>query len=261
MEPSSTCTRQMLVQWCMSARFFNEATLQASISRIYGEDAPALQDVVDTVNSRLARYSLELRSSMEQVSGERSWALINTKADAIATSATPYSPVQLTILKHLIERIFTDQRGNFALDLHTAVREATAKGPASFSRKDAQEAIDWFCADGWLQSTGGWVMLGQRACTELQAYLSDGFANYVRVCALCKEMATQGVVCGACGAFVHPYCADRLSETSKARLLSCPSCRQPMEAPESFGPGKPGVAHNPAKDDTQADTAGSQINA
>ncbi|KAJ2358545.1 hypothetical protein GGF43_000737 [Coemansia sp. RSA 2618] len=241
--------RQMLVQWCMSKQFFSEEKLQETISRIYGDEAPALQDAVDAINSRLTRYSLELRSSMSQTSGARMWALINTKADTIATGATSYSPTLLTILKHLIERIFTDRHGNFAVDLHTAVREATDKGPASYLRRDAQEAIDWFCADGWLQSSEGWVMLGQRACIELQAYLTDAFADYMRMCALCKEMATQGVMCDECNAFIHPYCASRLAETSKAQQLSCPACHQAMVSPRSFGPGKPGIGHNMVKND------------
>ncbi|KAJ1852103.1 hypothetical protein GGH12_005605 [Coemansia sp. RSA 1822] len=241
--------RQMIVQWCMSAQFFSEQALQETISRIYDNEAPALQDTVDAVNLRLTRYSLELRSGMSQTSGERMWALINTKADAIATGATPYSPTLLTILKHLIEQVYTDQHGNFAVDLHTAVREATSKGSTSYSRRDAQEAIDWFCSDGWLQVADGWVVLGQRSCIELQAYLTDGFAEYMRTCALCKEMATQGVMCDACGAFIHPYCAGRLSETSKAQMLSCPTCHQLMESPSSFGPGKPGIRHNLVKSD------------
>ncbi|KAJ2646472.1 hypothetical protein IWW40_005389 [Coemansia sp. RSA 1250] len=234
--------RQMLVQWCMSAQHFKETELQAAIQRIYGESAPPLQDTVDALNSRLTRYALEMRSSMSQTDGDRVWALTNTKADAIATGATPYSPTMLAVLKHLIELVFTDSQGNFAIDLHTAVREATSKGSTNFTRRDAQEAIEVFCKDGWLQNENGWVVLGQRACIELQAYLKDGFSEYIRTCALCKEMATCGVMCG-CKVFLHPYCADRLREMSKAGLLACPECRQPINSPDAFGPGKPGIPH------------------
>ncbi|KAJ2451134.1 hypothetical protein EV183_003818 [Coemansia sp. RSA 2336] len=240
--PPGPAAFTMLVQWCMSAQYFKEAELQTAIQRMYGEDALPLQDTVDALNSRLSRYALELRSSMSQTVGGRVWALTNTKADGIATGATSYSPAMLAVLKHLIELVFTDSQGNFAIDLHTAVREATSKGSTSFTRRDAQEAIEVFCNDGWLQNVNGWVVLGQRACIELQAYLKDGFSDYIRTCALCNEMATCGVMC-SCKAFIHPYCTDRLSDVSKTGLLVCPACRQPIDSPDAFGPGKPGIPH------------------
>ncbi|KAJ2716568.1 Non-structural maintenance of chromosomes element 1 [Coemansia spiralis] len=132
----------------------------------------------------------------------------------------------------MLELITTDD--GYAIDLHRAVREAAAKCPAGHSRRDAEDIIDRLDADGWLAVETQWVGIGQRACIELQPYLTDAYPDSIRTCCLCKEMATRGVVCAACNEALHPHCAERLASDSAA--LSCPACRQRMDSPEQFGP-------------------------
>ncbi|KAJ2798460.1 hypothetical protein H4R20_004813 [Coemansia guatemalensis] len=251
--PTTTLEKQMLVQWCMSAQFFSETELQNNIKRILGDGHQGTaMEVIDQLNPTLEKFSLALRSSMSQTSGEQWWALISTNADGISMTASAYTAMELGILRQLIESVFTEPLGNYVIGLHQAVREATEKGPSSFSRREAQDLVMLFCRDGWLAiDDGRWVTIGQRACIELQQYLEDAYPEFVRTCGLCKQMATTGLMCGGCGAFAHPYCVDRLKFNATG-APSCPECRQQLNNSDAFGPGKSGIPHSAKLDSTQA---------
>ncbi|KAJ2741656.1 hypothetical protein GGI20_005037 [Coemansia sp. BCRC 34301] len=254
--------QQMLVQWCMSSQVFSEASFVQAVRRINhddedevvdveeGEGIEELRRVVEHINESMNAFSLELRSCMDQTSGMRMWALANTKADAIATGATPFSASELSVLKALVEGIFTEPMGNYTLSLHDALRLASSRRAgstgASLSRVDAESLIRRFMADGWLATddSDGYVVLGMRSVIELQSFFSVGFADYIRLCSLCKEMATCGIVCMECLEPVHPYCANRVAAASASgHQLSCPACHKHIMQPRRFGPGERGVPH------------------
>ncbi|KAJ2704590.1 hypothetical protein FB645_003156 [Coemansia sp. IMI 203386] len=257
--------QRMFLQWCMSARLSSETQLRETIRRIYADESMDIQEIVDSANICLAKYSLELRSSMDQTTGTRQWAMVNTNADIIATGATPYSQSELAFLKALVEKIFTQEDGNYAISLHDALRTDLRNGTTGMQRGQAEKLVTEFCKDKWLaRSQDGWVVLGTRAIIELQPYFTDGFSDYQRHCALCSEMATQGVVCTECYAVVHPYCAEQLALSTNpmqrsstadtgSGQLSCPKCRRQISRPMRFGPGMPGVPHS--IEQTQAEPA------
>ncbi|KAJ1647226.1 hypothetical protein LPJ64_001339 [Coemansia asiatica] len=252
MSLSMETKHRMFLQWCMSANLSSETQLRETIQRIFDDQQMDIQEAVDLANSCLSKYSLELRSAIDQTTGTRHWAMVNTNADTIATGATPYIQSELAILKALIEEILTEDTGNYAVSLHDALKTASKTGPTGMARGQAEKLIAEFCKDCWLaRSQGGWVVLGTRAIIELQPFFTDGFGDYQRHCALCSEMATEGVVCTECYAVVHPYCARQLALSSSnstastgSDQLSCPKCRRLIARPMRFGPGKPGVPHS-----------------
>ncbi|ORX66647.1 hypothetical protein DL89DRAFT_270172 [Linderina pennispora] len=242
MSQSYSDEQRMLAQWCMAAQFFSEEKLRAAMQRIFNTDDIDLQHIVDRTNNSLSIFSLELRSRMDQLTGTRDWALVNTNADEISKQATPYSPVELSILKALIEQICTEPSGNFCITYHEAVREAARLGPSGFSLTDAGLLLDKLCGDGWLnRANGGFVVMGARATIELQSFLNDSYQDLLHECSLCKEIATCGIVCDGCGAALHPCCVDRVVEAGGSRGLACPQCHKAIREPSRFGPGEDGV--------------------
>ncbi|KAJ2256128.1 hypothetical protein GGI13_001301 [Coemansia sp. RSA 455] len=242
--------QQMLVQWCMAAQVFTESEFRQVIQRTYNteeEEMEEIQPVVEQINSSMGAFSLELRSCMDQTTGTRKWALVNTNTDAISTGATPYSASELVTLKTLVVGVFTEKMGNYSLSLHDALRIATKRNgtvAGTLTRAETESLIRKFCADGWLatDSDNGYVVLGDRSIIELQSFFNVGFADYIRLCSLCKEMATLGIVCMECMEAVHPYCANRLMSAS-AGQLSCPACNKHIPQLNKFGPGERGVPH------------------
>ncbi|KAI9500528.1 hypothetical protein GGI25_001647 [Coemansia spiralis] len=252
--------RKMLIQWCMSSQLFTDTSLRQTIERLYPADSMEdIQAEVDQINSMLSLFSLELRGCMNQTNGERQWAVVNTNADPISIGITPYSAAELNSLKVLIETIFAGADGNYAIDLHAALRTIANLGPSGFTRGNAQEFLSRLCQDGWLdkETFAGYVVLGGRALIELQPYLNGGYGDFVRICSLCKEMATCGVVCNQCQVPVHPYCASQIEQSVGA--LSCPKCHQRMTGSLRFGPGEIGVPHSLAGT-PQADRSGLSLN-
>ncbi|KAJ1902574.1 hypothetical protein LPJ81_003533 [Coemansia sp. IMI 209127] len=250
--------RKALIQWCMSSQLFTEQSLNEAIARIYTEETAAaieLQAEVEQINGTLSVLSLQLRSAMDQRSGSQLWALVNTNADKISTGATPYTTTELAMLKALVEAVFTSADGNYAIDLHTAIRLISALGSATFGRRDAQDLIARMCADGWMEKTeSGFIVVGMRALIELQSFFNDGFGDYARFCSLCKEMATSGRVCNQCDDSVHPFCADQIMQS--AGSLSCPKCHKPMSDALSFGPNEAGIPHSLVASTPQPDDNG-----
>ncbi|KAJ2056809.1 hypothetical protein GGI17_006001 [Coemansia sp. S146] len=242
--------QQMLVQWCMAAQVFAESEFRQAIQRTYcteEEDTEEIQPVIEQINGSMSAFSLELRSCMDQTSGIRNWALVNTNADAISTGATPYTASELVTLKTLVEGVFTEKMGNYSLSLHEALRMATKRNgtaAGTLTRAETESLIRKFCADGWLATDpdGGYVVLGARSIIELQSFFNVGFGDYIRLCSLCKEMATSGIMCMECMEAVHPYCANRLASAS-GNQLACPACNKHIEQPRKFGPGERGVPH------------------
>ncbi|KAJ2698527.1 hypothetical protein H4218_003257 [Coemansia sp. IMI 209128] len=235
--------QQMLVQWCMSAQVFSDPDLRQAIRRIHSIDddkgMKEIHPVIEATNASMSPFSLELRSAMDQTSGVRMWALVNTNADPISIGATPYTATELVTLKTLVDGVFTEEQGNYSLSLHDALRLATKRGG---TRAEIESLIRRFTNDGWLALDEGFVVLGARSIIELQSYFNVGFADYIRLCSLCKEMATSGVVCVECMEAVHPYCANRVTEANGGQL-SCPQCNRHIGQPRRFGPGERGVPH------------------
>ncbi|KAJ1724709.1 hypothetical protein LPJ53_001070 [Coemansia erecta] len=258
----------------MSAQLFTDAQFRKTLERICNSssddqsngnnDDDEVQEVtldvhqhVESINSSLSNYSLELRSAPDQNSGVRMWAIANTNADATVLGATPYSQPELAILKALVEGIFTESTGNYALSLHSALRIAVNNSTPAIQRSHAEKLIEMFCKDGWLMrdEAEGFVVIGTRAIIELASFFTDGFGDYRRHCALCSELATQGLVCTECDAVVHPCCAKSISSSLAERgELSCPKCRRQIASPMRFGPGQPGVPHE-TEPTQQADPA------
>ncbi|KAJ2361242.1 hypothetical protein IW150_007293 [Coemansia sp. RSA 2607] len=205
-----------------------------------------MHQYVESINNSLTNYSLELRSALDQNTGVRMWAIVNTNADATMIGATPYSQPELAILKALIEGIFTASTGNYALTLHSALKVAVNNSTPPIQRSHAEKLIGMFCKVGWLMrdEDEGFVIIGTRALIELTSFFTDGFSDYQRHCALCSELATQGFVCTECDAVVHPCCAKSISPSlAENGELSCPKCHKQIARPMRFGPGQPGVPH------------------
>ncbi|KAJ2821536.1 hypothetical protein GGI24_004188 [Coemansia furcata] len=241
MDSDTAVEQQMLVQWCMAAQLFTESEFRDAVQRTQqSTDAEEeIHPLIEQLNHTLGAFSLELRSCMDQTSGVRMWALANTNADAISMGATPYTASELVTLKTLVEGVFTEPAGNYALSLHDALRLVTRRVGAP-TRAEAETLLARFCGDGWLAMDQGFVALGARAVIELQSFFSVGFPDYIRLCSLCKEMATKGIVCTECLEPVHPYCADRVAG---GKVLACPACNRHIAQPRKFGPGERGVPH------------------
>ncbi|KAJ1969655.1 hypothetical protein IWQ62_000482 [Dispira parvispora] len=185
-----------------------------------------LEEFLYAINRKLDPLSLELRRTQHQLTGDKVWALVNTRGDDIAQLATHYSAGKLTAFKKLVEAIMTAKDGNYCLGSTASLSLVQREGSSSMSKQLAQEFLGELVNDHWLVlSEGGHYTLAPRAILELQTYLKDEYPEWIQECHLCKDLVTMGLRCDYpdCNAILHVYCAQRYQSLQQNE---CPACRR-----------------------------------
>ncbi|KAJ1959144.1 hypothetical protein H4R35_007670, partial [Dimargaris xerosporica] len=106
-------------------------TPQVEVERLHAQANATFPDAVPEpldafighINSQLDCIHLELRSTQDETTGDRIWALVNTKGDDIAKLATNYSPAELNAFKHVIDLIVNAEDGNFSIASSVCLNE------------------------------------------------------------------------------------------------------------------------------------------
>lgn len=96
--------RAAFVQALLARRvvpFRDAAALHARLAAACGEPDD-LDATLATLHTDLARLGLEVRTCHDQRTGDASLVLVNTKADALAELATPYTAVELAYIKSVV---------------------------------------------------------------------------------------------------------------------------------------------------------------
>ncbi len=73
-------------------------------------------------SKHLSVLDLELRTVSDQATGQAVLALVNTKQDTLIQGATRYSPLEISLVKKLVEEIFKARRDAYAIPAMEAVR-------------------------------------------------------------------------------------------------------------------------------------------
>lgn len=112
--------RPAFLQVLLSRRVVRRAEaerLHAAVARAMDQASSFEQDI-EAANADLARISLEIRACNDPKTGEAFLLLVNTKGDALAEVATPYSAVELVYIKSVVRHLPNPDRG----DRHRARR-------------------------------------------------------------------------------------------------------------------------------------------
>ncbi|KAJ1921241.1 hypothetical protein H4219_000840 [Mycoemilia scoparia] len=196
----------------------------------------SFEDVVQTMNSLLKPLLLAFRCRKDEFSGETIWAVVNTKSDELFKSATPYTPSEIVFLKRIIDHIMSSSNDTYCINQHEATR-LSKDILTTFTYKAAESALETFANDDWLVSfSSGKYTLGTRALLDLDTYLRDQFPNDTRECYMCKDICIMGEMCNNCDISMHKLCINRLFKNGTVRRAACPSCNEPWESINSFGP-------------------------
>ncbi|KAJ1661159.1 hypothetical protein IWQ61_000029 [Dispira simplex] len=191
-----------------------------------GSNSVPLDEFLHAINRKLDPLSLELRKTQHQLTGDKVWALVNTRGDDIAQLATHYSTGKLAAFKKLVEAIMTAEDGNYCLGSTASLSLVQREGSSSMTKQLAQEFLGELVNDHWLVlSEGGHYTLAPRAILELQTYLKEEYPEWVQECHLCKDLVTMGLRCDhdGCNAVLHVCCAQRYLSLHHNE---CPACQR-----------------------------------
>lgn len=182
-------------------------------------------------NKAISPFDLEIRNTEHQISGKRTYSLINSTDSPTTQLATSYSADEISYLKRVLDFMFetnnTPRKEIMAITSMEAVR--LAKAPTDSSREtqtgpvtqgssgqsltmvQAQKMLDNLVVEGWLEkSMKGFYSLSPRALMELRGWLVDTYNDVeeeeegeggvlkIKSCFSCKGIITVVSILFAC---------------------------------------------------------------
>ncbi|KAG9055994.1 hypothetical protein FS842_000613 [Serendipita sp. 407] len=187
-----------------------------------------ISDYIQEINETLLPLSIEFKSRIDEVSGKRIWAMVNSMDGDIAQMATDYSAAEINYFKAIIDLIVLAPADAFSVSSMLAIREVQ-KIKGTLSKAQGELTLRSFVANGWLYKTRrGRYALSSRALIELELYLRNSFGDDVPECSQCMELCTLGVACNSvleesgCPTYLHRHCHDNLRRANPR--MKCPRC-------------------------------------
>ncbi|KAJ3271621.1 Non-structural maintenance of chromosomes element 1 [Terramyces sp. JEL0728] len=166
-------------------------------------------------NAGLELVDMKIRRGADPFSGDKFICLVNCKADEISLSATNLNANE-------IDSILTSDSTSLDLSSTDALNSCSKLVPP-ITKQAAEIALDKLVADNWLISVKGRISLGLSSILELDLYLKQQFADYIKTCLFCKEVIlNKHEYCDTndCNAVAHVHCI------AKNPTKKCPECRE-----------------------------------
>ncbi|KIY31848.1 hypothetical protein I305_05813 [Cryptococcus gattii E566] len=205
----------------------------------YATSSNGVASFVTDVSSLLHIVSLEIIRTIDQRSDRAFFVLRNLDASEVASLATDLNSTEVEYLRNLIESIVISYPAN-SLAIGQA-RDVINDSPLTqhkMTKSHAESLLDALVSRGWLyKSKRIRFSLGVRALAELETYLKNEFDQYVKSCAQCKRVVSEGIACSneGCDCHIHNTCYARNIQ----RLANpvCPSCSSSFRdlAPKPVG--------------------------
>lgn len=150
-------------------------------------------------NKAISPFDLEIRDTEHQISGKRTYSLINSTDNPLTQLATSYTADEISYLKRVLDFMFennnTARKEIMAITSMDAVRLAKAPNDSASSRESqqtttqggsgqsqsltmvqAQKMLDNLVLEGWFEkSAKGFYSLSPRALMELRGWLVDTY--------------------------------------------------------------------------------------
>ncbi|KIR41235.1 hypothetical protein I307_04307 [Cryptococcus deuterogattii 99/473] len=192
----------------------------------YAISSHGVASFVTDVSTLLHSVSLEVIRTIDQRSDRAFFVLRNLDASEVASLATDLNSMEIEYLRNLIESIVVSYPAN-SLAIGQA-RDVINDSPLTqhkMTKSHAESLLDALVSRGWLyKSKRIRFSLGVRALAELEIYLKNEFDQYVKSCAQCKRVVTEGIACSneGCDCHIHNSCYARNIQ----RLANpvCPIC-------------------------------------
>lgn len=210
-----------------------------------------VDDVVEHLNHDLGDYSLAIKPTRDQVSGDRYISFINMHPSIGTKVATTLTPAEIDHFRNVIHKLFSQkafEKNTFSVDL-ADIRDAypkDARNQTNITTTQALARIQSLVDLGWfvvvplsLRTVDSPKLysytLSTRALAELETYIKSSFGApnedevaSLRLCDQCKQIWTLGYTCSTpdCGMRYHGYCYENFVNLTKP--TSCKECNAPM---------------------------------
>ncbi|KAJ4305391.1 hypothetical protein N0V90_000922 [Kalmusia sp. IMI 367209] len=191
--------------------------------------------LVQTTNAKIAQLDFEIRSSREQITGDKTYALVNTTSDLFTQPATSFTSDEIAYIKRLLDAMFEEnntrtreimavkemratQLAKVPRNRQSQAVDADADGEPtqiesnvkSISNADSERVLRGLVSQGFFQkSRHFYYSLAPRGLLELRNYLKETYNELpaedddeeaepvvrIRDCEGCKDIVTIGLRC------------------------------------------------------------------
>lgn len=200
----------------------------------------------------LSSFDYEIRSTQNQVTKERTWAVVNSISDAPTQLASSRGPEEVAYLRRILNAMFetynTKRREVQAITSLQALEKKVLKGTGLAPRAEgaavdkgltqdqAERTLEGLVSEGWFErSKEGWYSLSPRALMELRGWLVETYNDSddpeewqrIKFCEACKEIVTVGQRCQEleCNVRLHDICFTAFWASRPSK--KCPGCETP----------------------------------
>lgn len=187
---------------------------------------PDLTNYISAVNMAISPFDLEIRSTVQQTSQTRVYALVNTTSDPLTQLATTYTADEIAYVKRLLDAMFernntrrqeamvvpemqavqlakvTSNRTSGETQTQTQTQSGGGGSGQSLTLKDAESMLAKLVDEGWFEkSRKGNYMLSPRALMELKGWLVSTYNDEEDEDRSAHPRARGGKIkmCFACG--------------------------------------------------------------
>ena len=226
-----------------------------------------LDTLISTANTALSPLDFEIRSTKEQTTSERIYALVNTSSDALTQLATTYTADEIAFVKRVLDYMFDEPNNkgkregmcihyNDARDLNEPgdqrreMQNGTQTvGKSRLTKNEAAGVMDRLVEEGWFEKSDSlYYRVGPRSLMELRGWLveiyndnedeEDGGGqrkDKIKFCHACKEIVTVGQRCAnrKCPCRLHDICIQNFFRIHRSQ--TCPLCNTEWDGKHFVG--------------------------
>ncbi|KAL2312849.1 RING-type E3 ubiquitin transferase [Schizosaccharomyces pombe] len=201
---------------CRTAGVDNEQVREL-VQEQYGETA-TVEDVMNELNNSLHNFDFKIKRVQDQLDGRLTLHFQNLSGDPVSQMATPYPPVQIELMRKIIEWIM--KCDDYQYSLTTLQIQKLSRKEMGLAPSVIESHLHSFERDGWLRQREGIWTFTNHALAELDAYLHNEYESNLYECNACREIVIAGYVCD-CGYCLHVYCCKHLAH------VNCLNCNTP----------------------------------
>lgn len=229
---------KQFLQWILASTIVTEgrAIEVASLLTSTTCSSETLKELLARINRLINPFSLEVGRRYFAEEDTHHILIWNTCGDAIAQTATLFTPVQISALKTIVASIAKSKEASSIEAIQAVYLSRNEKIPGTpMTKSQIQTFINELVDLRWLhQRPGGKLAIGPRSLVELTGYLQEageGESPFIECC-LCNELtSTPGdpLKCSKCNSAFHSSCLLHFTAIQQAVVRKCPSCKMAFE--------------------------------
>ncbi|KAH9523627.1 Non-structural maintenance of chromosomes element 1 [Bulinus truncatus] len=226
MEEDPLIKQQIFLQSFISKGILDSKEIKALLAElgVHTDFTDEILKLVLSTNEAIAPFNLEIKKGIQEDDGANFYCLVNTVETPITHLSSTYTQNELELFKKLIEQIVDTEDGKIGSRAALSLTDSLDK---RMGKEEAEAFFNKLEKDKWIRrDKEGKLSLSVRSLLELDHYLKEVYAEFIKSCNICSKICLLGETCANCGIKIHLKCAKSLFTKQGAKhTCPAPDCR------------------------------------